>query len=118
MKAYEEMYSYIWCYLSNESQQIVSNCDEWNEIEVTRDAARLATRIATTHRLSDTKIPAIDRRKALSNYMQCRQTPIQSISEYKRSFDNALAILKESGCKIPADEDRAVDFMAGLDGRR
>jgi hypothetical protein len=115
---YEEMYSYVWCYLSNESQQIVSSCDEWNDIEATRDAARLAARIAITHRLGDTKIPAIDRRKALNNYVQCRQTPTQSISEYKRNFDNALATLKESGCKVPADEDQAVDFMVGLDARR
>ena len=94
---YVSMYAIIWNYISSESQLQIKDVADWATIEEARDTRRLYERIVATHQTGEVRIAPLALKFAKKRYESCRQMQTETLAEYKRRFDDALAVFKAAG---------------------
>jgi hypothetical protein len=115
---YNEMFALIWNYLSVESQLKVQEHANWRAMESEQNMKFLRQRIVDTHQTGEERISPVAKKIARDRLHNCKQNHTESIAEFKRRFDDALAMYNHTGCEEIDEATIAVDFLYQLDSQR
>jgi len=97
------------------SDEAATQAANWDNIETSKDPLLLYKRILETHRTANTGFRLQDRRKARNEYHRLRQSPVETIADFKPWFDHALDVLNACGNKAYPDKYIAAAFICKLD---
>ena len=102
--------------LSRISEEKVREHKEWPELYKRMRGLDLWRIIKETHSTAITGVTETDKQAARSRFSSCRQYPKdESISDFKRRFDDAVALLKATGGTQPDEQELATQFTYKLD---
>jgi hypothetical protein len=115
----ESMYAYITSKLSKESLDEVKRHKNYDSFSETNDPLELWLAIKELHSVATTsKVEGVVKRKAWEEYAMCKQGAFEDIRDYKVKFDNKYESYVAHGNPEKSEEDRAMDFLEGLDKSR
>lgn len=116
MLASQKIAGLIFAQLSRISEEKVREHKDWAEVEKKMRAVELWKLIKATHSTSIIGVTESDRQAARSRFQNCRQySKDESISEFKRRFDDAVIMLKATGATEPTAQELATEFTYKLD---
>ena len=119
IKDQKPLYEMIHESISDMSLAKIKEDPDYEDIKLKKDPLRLLKRIKATHANNTAStIPAIIQDTALSTYYDLKQKPGQSITSYKKKFDEALIHLKDVGETVPSQSAQASRFIKGLEDAR
>jgi len=110
------MYAYIMSKLSKESKDEVKRHENYDSFSVTNDPLELWITIKELHSVATgSKVKGVIKCKAWEEYALCKQGAFEDIRDYKEQFDNKYESYVAHGNPEKTEEDRAIDFLEGLD---
>jgi len=114
----QKLYAILTSQLSAESEEVIKETDDWEDIESKSDACALWNRIKETHLAPSSGIDLLDRRKARTDYNSLFQRSGETVQDFKDRFDRAIQALLAVHERVPDVKDQAVDFIEKLDNKR
>lgn len=112
----ESMYAYITSKLSKESLDEIKRHKDFDSFDVSNDPLELWRAVKDIHSVATaSKVEAVVKRRAWEEYAMCKQGTFEDIRDYKMRFDNKYESYVAHGNPEKSEEDRAMDFLEGLD---
>ena len=112
------LYAFIKQTLSDESAAQVELADDWTEIRSSKDPLRLWKRIEVTHVGAGTVKHPLVLRDLRQQYRHLGQGPSESLSAFKRRYEDLRSRLRAVGDKEPEERDSAIELVHMLDDGR
>jgi hypothetical protein len=105
--------------LSTESREKVEQAPNWVNINSSKDPLKLWLRVQETHQSGgEAAIKPFAKRRAMQLYVNVKQSATETITEYKRRFDDLVRAYTSQWGSTPDTEDQACVFSGGLDTHR
>jgi hypothetical protein len=102
--------------MSTESRDKVKEHANFDEDE--RDPASLWAVAKAMHMSAATGNTAIDQLKVRNTYAQLRQGGQETLTVFKKRFDDAITVMTAVSVALPPQPDQAMDFFSKLDNGR
>ena len=114
-----KMYSIIWGQLSTLSKDKIQNHTEFEHAEVDTDGRKdplmLWRIIVSTHLVKATGNEDLDKDDAKEYYDRLQQGATETVANYKKRFERAIAALKQIGHpQIPTQTEQVIRFIKSL----
>jgi hypothetical protein len=115
----DNMFAYMESKLSKESLDEVRRHKEYKQVKEDADPLGLWLMIKELHMVTtSSRVEAVVKRKAWEEYAMCKQGVFESLVDYKARFDVKYESYVAQGNPEKSEEDRAMDFLEGLDKSR
>lgn len=112
------LFAVVWGQISQESEQVIMQHDNWPLVEPHDDPLALWRVITETHVVMATGNAQVDRNTARESYARMHQDSSESLVQFKERFDHAIRALEAYGVPLPIEQDIAADFINKLDSAR
>ena len=111
----KSLFTYAYRHISSESLMILEQKADFKKIEEDKDLERFLELINITHSMTPTADAELDRVKILMRYDRMRQRSNESLTEYKRRWDEETERYVAAGGSLRSDQIQALMFLQSLE---
>ena len=113
----KSLFTYTYRHISKESLMILEQKADFKKIEEDKDLEKFLELINATHLLTPTADAELDKVKILRRYDRMRQFPSESLTEYKRRWDEETDTYVAAGGDLRTDAIQALMFLESLEAK-